>query len=92
MENTLGFKLPNNYVILKDTIVGNIDYSVNIEVQFKNKNESKNIIKKLKKDYTFNSVKNGFSFGLESKDYNFYPCSVDIDTLNNTLSFKEFHY
>ena len=49
-------------------------------------------INKLKKEYTIKNIKNGDSFGLESNDINFYHCLANIDTLNNTLSFKEFHY
>ncbi|WP_028888137.1 hypothetical protein [Tenacibaculum ovolyticum] len=92
MENTLGFILPKNYIILKDTIEGNIDYIVSIEVKLKNKRDSKQLINKLEKEYTLKNIKNGYSLKVESNDYNFYPCIFSIDTLNNTLLFKEFHY
>lgn len=92
IENTLGIKLPNNHIILKDTIEGNIDYVVNINIQLNNKTDIKNIINELKSKYIFKDNKKGFSFQLTSNDFNSFDCLVKIDTINNTLFFKEYHY
>ncbi len=87
IENNYDLKFPKNFEILKDSIEGEIDYIVIIDIRFISNNDFNNVVNQLNKK----TINKDLKYELLSKDL-LFTSSFKIDTINKVLSFKEYHY
>ncbi len=93
LERDLGINFPNNYKIIKDTIEGEIDFVVKIQLEFNKKDLNKVLddIKHSKKNFNLKQNFRGYEFDFLIKP-SYANARVEIDTIKNMFYYNETHF